>query len=154
MVLIRYPKPKELSRIGRLINDGYFNQALKRLRDFEERGNLTTAVKLSTQILRASVILDLGDYNSAFKIVKDTCRECIELNDISHLIDAQNLKILLLYHFGQIDESISLIEENDALITTFSQNSEQGSAELEEKESLLASIKGNVFWDKGDIDLG
>ncbi|MFX0091386.1 MAG: tetratricopeptide repeat protein [Candidatus Hodarchaeota archaeon] len=141
-------KTKHLIRIEELQKAGKFREALQLVSFLEERQDLPLHHRLTIQILKGNILIDLGLFDEALKIAK-FLRESKGEERHLLLVDILSLEAKALWHLGRLDNSLNLVVQGEQLLKSLA---DEQSPDFIRRTIRLTNCKGEIYWAQGNLD--
>jgi tetratricopeptide (TPR) repeat protein len=138
------------SQIEEMIIKGNYISALDNLEKTEQISDIVPGQKLKFQILKARVLLDLGEYQKCLVLSINTFQESENLCERVIMIDSKISMIASMRYLGKFKEANNIIKEAETLI---SETEEAYETDLKLQEARLLFNKGICGRATGNQDI-
>ena len=143
-----HPKIKSLNSVKQLREEGKIKEAFQIVLELEQGDDLSLKELLSYKLVKANLLLFLGNYLNAIELAKEVFQEFQKLGDLISSFDALLIQAYSYMITVNITQSEYLITQAENLFKTIK---ETISIDLKERESFLVRIKSGIYFFKGDI---
>ncbi|NVM35321.1 MAG: tetratricopeptide repeat protein [Candidatus Lokiarchaeota archaeon] len=143
-----HPEIKDLNPVKQLREDGKLKEALQIVLELEQGKDLSLKELLTYKLVKANLLLELGNYLDAIEIAKEIFQEFQKLGDLISSFDAlliQAYSYMIRANITQSEDIIRQVEDLFELIKA------SFSIDLRERESFLVRIKAGIHYFKGEI---
>ncbi len=142
------PEIKELTQAKHLMEEGKLKEAFQIISDLEKSVDLTHQELLSCKLLKANLLVKLGNYLDGIKIAEEIFQEFQKLGDLGSSLDSLLIQAYSYTIMVNLTQSENLITQAENLFKTIK---ETLSIDLRERESFLVRIKAIICGFKGEI---
>ncbi|MFX0092263.1 MAG: tetratricopeptide repeat protein [Candidatus Hodarchaeota archaeon] len=139
----------ELTHAKQLIFKVDFTEALRIVKTLETKEGLLTHEQLTSQLLKCTILNELGHYKDTLNVIGQVLQEC-QAQDFPLLhLDALIILAEVLGHLGRFTESLNVIEQGENYSKTIS---EALPIELTLRQATLYYLKGVSYLRQGDLE--
>jgi len=143
-----HPEIKGLNSVGQLIEEGKHKEALQIVLELEQGKDLSLKEILSYKLVRADLLLLLGNFLDAIEIAKEIFQEFQKLGDLLSAFDALHIQVYSYMIMANILQCEDLIPQAEKLFKIIKATS---SIDLRERESKFVRLKAGIHFFKGEI---
>ena len=130
--------------IKKLIQRGYYSQALKEIENAKDLGDIDV-------LIFKSIIFELnGDFEHDLGLAYLALSRSKEEGSFKHELASNICIVYALWRMNKFDTALDLISNTEGLISEMSLRNKQT---LEEEEAALYNIKGLILWKIDKLDL-
>ncbi|MHA2087898.1 MAG: tetratricopeptide repeat protein [Promethearchaeota archaeon] len=142
----------ELNKIERLVNEGKFDAALKKMNQFEEGGEISLQDKVSFNLLKCDILNQQSLYEDSLQLAENTYKESLGLGKSLLTIDCLNLMAYSLMQQNKTDKAVLLLNQGEELLKTITQ---ENLKDYKKREADINFYKGFIFhpWVSQESDL-
>jgi len=143
-----HPEIKGLNSVRQLIEEGKCKEALQIVLELEQGKDLSLKEILSYKLVRADLLLLLGNFLDAIEIAKEIFQEFQKLGDLLSAFDALHIQVYSYMIMANILQCEDLIPQAEKLFKIIKATS---SIDLRERESEFVRLKASIHHFKGEI---
>jgi len=143
-----HPEIKGLNSVKQLREDGKIKEALQIVSELEQGDDLSLKELLSYKLVKADLLLLLGNFLEAIKIAKEIFQEFQKLGDLVSAFDALLIQAYSYMIMSNTTQSEDLIRKAEDLFKIIKATS---SIDLRERECEFIKIKSGIHFFKGEI---
>ena len=139
----------EISRIKKLISEGNYTTALKKVEPLLSLSEISNEEKLTCKLAMINIQLQSGNFKQVITLTDALYNESIALNELIYAVDAYTLKITALWRLGMFDEGLQTIDHVDKLLEQIKNISYK---EVLERKATFYLRRGTIYANKGELD--
>ncbi|MFW9895110.1 MAG: tetratricopeptide repeat protein [Candidatus Thorarchaeota archaeon] len=144
----------DLDKIERLVDEGKFDDAMQKMKHFEEGGKISLQDKVSFNLLRCDILIQQSLYEDSLQLAENTYKKSLGLGKSLLTIDSINLMAYSLMQQDKTEEGILLLKQGEELLKAITPESIK---DYKKREADMTFYKGLAFhpWvsQKSDINL-
>ncbi|MFX1464755.1 MAG: tetratricopeptide repeat protein [Promethearchaeota archaeon] len=142
------PEIKVLIQAKHLMEEGKLKEASQIILELEKSADLTHQELLSYKLLKADLLVRLGNNLDGIKIAEDIFQEFQKQGDLLSSFDALIIQAYAYMIMVNISKSETITKQAEDL---FKKIKETISIDLRERESFLVRIKASILFFKGEL---
>ncbi|MFX0043943.1 MAG: tetratricopeptide repeat protein [Candidatus Hodarchaeota archaeon] len=133
---------KEINQAKQLINEGKFDDALKLMKDFEEKGDISLQDLVSWHLVKCYMFLQQYSFKELIELAEQTYTESIGLGNNLLSVDALYFMGLALVTTFNLEKAADIIKQGEDLLKSLTN---EPLKDYKKREANIAFLKG-VFY--------
>lgn len=144
---------KELERGMDLLNEGKLEEAWDVVIQIEKNEDMTREMHLRLQLFKIGVLIHLGKFEEALKIVEEAIIEAKEIKKHFLLIQSLSMKHGVSYFLPELRTPVLLLKEFEDAEKLLKTSPHESPSEIEQGEALVNNYRSWVNWSARELDL-